>query len=72
MINVGARKKEKRNEEKRDNENKGKAPEKEPDLNVFRQIFKMAKKETLIKLSSATICPRRLGKKPPLPLLPKT
>ena len=50
MINVGARKKEKRNEEKRDNENKGKAPEKEPDLNVFRQIFKMAKKRNVNKV----------------------
>ncbi|MBP3417716.1 MAG: hypothetical protein J6L67_01165 [Alphaproteobacteria bacterium] len=49
MINVGARKKEKRNEEKRDNE-KGKAPEKEPDLNVFRQIFKMAKKRNVNKV----------------------
>lgn len=50
MINVGARKKEKRNEEKRDNENKGKSPEKEPDLNVFRQIFKMAKKRNVNKV----------------------
>ena len=37
------------NEEKRDNE-KGKAPEKEPDLNVFRQIFKMAKKRNVNKV----------------------
>ena len=50
MINIGSRKKEKQKQKEDTKNNKAKTQEKEPDLNIFRQIFKMAKKRKINKV----------------------